>query len=473
LDLDLIRLGYSKSSWQKWIDKPSNRQSLQLKNGIWWHGKRIALPDYQNLRQWVLQEFHDSKYAGHLRIHKTIENIRRCYWWPSMNEHIKKYIKTCASCQRNKSDTKKTSGLLQPLPIPTRPWSSISMDLITDLPLTSCGHDAIIVVVDRLTKLAHFIPCTTKCSALDVAKMFHDNIFRLHGIPKEIISDRDPRFTSKFWEQLCHHLGTQRNMSTPYHPQSDGQTERMNRVLEEMLRHFVTPYQTDWVSHLTNCEFAINNAVQESTGFSPFYLTYGYHPLTPATMLNPSHVPAADELHRQITQDLEQAKLHLEAARKRQKYYYDLERRTSTYEVGQHVLLSTANVGLYCAGSPKLLPRYIGPFKILKRIGEMAYKLDIPVTLKIHNVFHVSRLKTFRADTRVQTPPLPITIDGNLEYEVEKVYGHRDVKVGNRTRREYLVRWVGYGIEHDEYIPVANFGNNLDLINEYWKATPK
>lgn len=470
LDLNLIKLGYSKPSWQKWIAKTGNTANLTSSKGLWWHGKRIVLPDYQGIRQWVLREFHDSKYAGHLGVTKTIENIRRCYWWPSMNQHIKEYIQTCLSCQRNKADAKHPAGTLQPLPIPQRPWSSISMDLITDLPVTPDGKDAILVIVDRLTKMVHIVPCTKTSTSLELALLFHQNIFKLHGLPTEIISDRDPRFTSNFWKELCRLLGVKQNLTSPYHPQSDGQTERMNRILEEMLRHYVSPYQTEWIDHLTTCEFAINNAVQESTKYSPFYLTYGYHPLTPAMLLNPSSVPSAEELHKQINADLAQAKVHLEAARKRQKYYYDTKRRLVYYELGQQVLLSTANIGLYCAGSPKLLPRYIGPFKVTKRIGELAYKLDLPTTMKIHDVFHVSRLKPYRHDNRVQPPPLPITINGELEYEVEMVYGHRDLKKGSRKIREYLVRWKGYDVEHDEYIPEVNFGNKVEPINEYWKT---
>ena len=129
---------------------------------------------------------------------------------------------------------------------------------------------------------------------------------------------------------------------------------------------------------------------------------------------------------------------------------------------------NTQHIGLYCAGSPKLLPRYIGPFKILKKIGEVAYQLDLPSVLKIHNVFHVSRLRAFSDDGRVQPPPLPILLDGELEYEVEKVYAHRDVKVGKSLRREYLVRWKGYGVEHDEFVPESNLGNAKRKVSEYW-----
>jgi len=474
-DIDLIKIGYSKD---RWFTSPASKGStilnpekygLQFRQELWFKGNTLVLPRYLHLRKWALQEFHDSKYAGHFGTHKTLQNLKRVYWWHGMNEDVKNFVRSCHSCQRSKPDQKKPAGLLKPLPIPNRPWESISMDLITSLPLSPCGHDAICTVVDRLTKMVHFFPCPAKCSAIQLASLFVDNIFKLHGIPNDIISDRDPRFLSSFWREVCRLLGTQQNLSTPYHPQSDGQTERMNRVLEEMLRHFVAPHHSDWIKHLATCEFAINNSVSESTGYTPFYLTYGYNPLTPGNALQPSTVPAAKNLHRQMLHDLEDAKLHLQAAQQRQKYYYDTTRRVIEYAPGDLVLLSTRDIGLYCAGTPKLLPRYIGPFKVLERVGELAYRLEIPETLKIHDVFHVSRLKTFYDDGRVQPPPLPLEIDGELNYEVEKVYSHRDVKVGKTFRREYLVRWKGCGVEHDEYLPLANFGDCLEPVREYWR----
>ena len=344
------------------------------------------------------------------------------------------------------------------------------MDLIVELPKTNDGYDAIITIVDRLTKMAHFIPTTTTVTAKQVANLFINNIFKLHGVPQDIISDRDPRFISNFWKELCKLLGTKQNMSTPYHPETDGQSERMNRILEEMLRHYVASHQEDWHTYLPTCEFAINNAVQDSTRFSPFYLTYGYNPLTPTTLASPSSVPAAAELHNQIFNNLQEAKRHLQAAQQRQRLYTDIKRRMTSYSQGEMILLSTQNIGLYCAGTPKLLPKYIGPFPIINRVGELAYKIELPPVLRIHNVLHVSRLRPFHDDGRVQPPPLPVLINNELEYEIDHIYAHRDVKVGkNRTRREYLVRWKGYTIEHDEYVPEANLGNAKGKIAEYWK----
>jgi len=467
MDVALVQLGYQRDTW---FEKAENTKPLTLKKDLWWKGSALVIPDYLHLRTSLLKEFHEVKYSGHVGIHKTIQHLKRHYWWPKLNEDVKKWVRSCLHCQRNKADNKRPSGLMKPLPIPPRPWSSVSMDFITDLPETECGHDAICVFVDRLTKYVHFVPCEKTATALDVAQLFHNTIFKLHGRPDDIVSDRDPKFVSNLWKEVHRLMGTTLNMSSGYHAQTDGQTERMNRTLEDMLRHYVAPHQTDWIDHLANCEFAINNADQDSTGFSPFYLTYGYHPLTPGSSVVPSHVPAVAVRHKQMLVDLKNAKLNLEAAQKRQKYYYDTKKKPVEFDVGDQVLLTTKDVGLYCPGSPKLLPRWIGPFKVLARIGDLAYRLELPDVMKIHNVFHVSRLKKYVHASRVQPPPPPIPVDGVDEYEVEKVIDHRKVKSGRSYRDEYLVRWSGYGVEHDEWIPVKNFGDCMDPVKEYWKV---
>ena len=459
-----IKLGYDRDRWFK---KPDNLKELTQKNGLWYHGEAIVLPDFMNMRREVFYECHNSPIAGHFGLTKTLQNIKRSYWWPKMRERIKKWIQICDSCQKNKPYQLKKQGLLKPLAIPTRPWESVSMDLITDLPKTPEGYDAIITVVDRLTKMAHFIPCTTKVKAHELAEFFRKEIIKHHGLPKSIVSDRDPRFTSKFWKALCESLQTKQNMSTPYHPQTDGQTERMNRILEEVLRHYVAPHHGDWARYLDLAEFAINDAVNESTGFSPFFLNYGYHPLTPTRMLQPSSVPSVDTLHQQMVENIARAKKNLMAAQKRQKLYYDQGRRHVHFDEDDWVLLSTRDIPLRHVGSPKLLPRFIGPFKVEKKIGENAYRLNFPAPMKIHNVFHVSKLRRYHHDGRVQPPPIPVNIDGELQYEVEKVLGHREVKRGKKSRIEYLVRWKGYDIEYDEYVPEENF-NSKEPIRKYW-----
>ena len=236
-DLHTIKQGYSKDTWFTDPQCTHERQNLVNKNGLWYQQQAIVVPKYLRLRTWIMQEFHDSPYAGHMGVSKTLQLIKRYYWWPRMKQDVAKYIKHCPSCQRCKSTNDKSSGLLKPLPIPTTPWTSISVDFITDLPETNKGYNSIMVVVDRLTKMTHFVPTTKDVTTEGVAHLFKREIFRLHGVPDDIVSDRDPKFVSNFWKEFTQLLGTTRNLSTSFHPRAYRQTERMNRFLDDVLRH--------------------------------------------------------------------------------------------------------------------------------------------------------------------------------------------------------------------------------------------
>ena len=220
--------------------------SYTMKNGLWWKGDKLVIPAAHDLRVTLLREAHDSHYSGHLGFKKTLDLLTRHYWWPHMRREVMQYTTTCDSCQRMKSSNQKPAGLLHPLPTPERNWECVSMDLITDLPLTPRGFDSVLVVVDRLSKMTHFAPCLKTISSLQLAELFAREITRLHGFQKSIVMDRDPRFTNHFWRNLCAIYGTKLALSTAFHPQTDGQTERMNRLLEDVLRHYVSPDQTDW-----------------------------------------------------------------------------------------------------------------------------------------------------------------------------------------------------------------------------------
>ena len=242
---------------------------------------RIVVPDEPEAKLLIFQECHDVPLSGHLGTAKTIERVTRRFVWPKMHEEIRRYVATCVSCQQNKPSSQLPIGLLQPLPIPERPWQTVTMDLITALPRTKLGHDAIVVFVDKLTKWATYVPTTTNVDAPSLATLFFQNVIRLRGVPSAIISDRDPRFTSVFWNALWQQLGTKLQMSTAFHPQTDGQTERQNRTLEEMLRAYVSYEQDDWDEHLAAAELAHNCAEHASTGFSPYFLNHGHHPQLP------------------------------------------------------------------------------------------------------------------------------------------------------------------------------------------------
>ncbi|GJP70425.1 hypothetical protein CLOP_g1368, partial [Closterium sp. NIES-67] len=376
---------------------PLSRQPIGAATGLEeTEDKAIVVPHVGNLRNDIIEEVHSTKYGGHLGIKKTRWALSDVYWWPGLGTEVQQFVSRCDACARNKSDTKKPGGLLQPLEIPDEPWESVSLDFITDLPKTRDGHTAILVFVDRLTKMVHFVATTTDVSAEDTAKLFVAHVFRLHGLPRVLVSDRDPRFTSRFWHEVTRTLGTKLKMSSAFHPQMDGQTERTNRTLEQMLRSFIGPTQDNWDDLLPVVEFAVNNSVHEGTHEKPFILNCGRHPTTPSTHgIGGLRVPTAKDFMGKQQEALKSARRWLQLSQQRQKSYADMKRREVSFEVGDKVLLSTKNIRLKIPGARKLFPRWIGPFEVIQRVGVVAYKLKLPKTLQIHNVFHVSLLNKY------------------------------------------------------------------------------
>ncbi|KAJ9528300.1 hypothetical protein QJQ45_014284, partial [Haematococcus lacustris] len=318
-------------------------RQFQIQGNLMYHTgrgtRRLYIP-VGPMRTALLREAHDIPISGHLGRDKTYAQLSRHFFWPRMAASVHNYVRTCTHCQRNKSNTAKPIGLLHPLPIPQHRWEHVSMDLITQLPSTAAGHDAIVVFVDKLTKMIHAVPTTTTVTAPILARIFFDHVFRLHGLPKVIVSDRDPRFTAAFWKELFHLTGTHLNMSTANHPQTDGQTERANRTLEDMLRNFVSPHHDDWDTHLTAAEFAYNSSVHAATGFTPFHLNSGQQPHTPLSLAVPaSHVAPADKESAQaflqrMAADITAATHHLHNAQERATKYANAKRQDHNFKPG-------------------------------------------------------------------------------------------------------------------------------------------
>jgi RNase H-like domain found in reverse transcriptase/Integrase zinc binding domain len=252
-------------------DRPSDLESRRIQDGILFHNDLIYVPDDDSLKLRLLRAHHDDPLAGHFGTTRTLELLTRNYYWPSMRKYVKEYIRSCDVCQRSKPPRHKPHGELSSLPVPDKAWSGITMDFVTDLPPSGpLKFDAIWVIVCHLTKMVHYVPCHKTNTATWLAKAFIQEVIRLHGLPDSIVSDRGTTFTSRFWSTLCHHLKITRKLSTAFHAQTDGQTERMNQTMEQYLRSYINYQQDDWLDWLPLAEFAYNNSRQATTEQSPF-----------------------------------------------------------------------------------------------------------------------------------------------------------------------------------------------------------
>ena len=429
---------------------------------------RLYVPEIPELRTQLLREAHDARIAGHLGAAKTLEVLSRTYWWPKMSKTVHEYVHTCDGCQRNKARNQRPLGLLQPLPIPSTNWETVTMDLVTGLPVTPRGYDSIYVVVDKLSHMIKLSPTLKTATAEDLARVYFRVVFRSHGIPKTIVSDRDSKFTSAFWKALFKLCGTKLAMSTAFHPQTDGLTERANRTLEEMLRAYVSTQHTDWDEHLPSVEFAYNNSVNPTTGYTPFYMNYGQNPHVPVTLLTPRPLtenPVATGFAQQQQRVLQRAQESIAKAQEAQARNANKKRTDMTFNIGDQVLLETTHLKLKTADqSRKLLPKFIGPFQVEKVVNNNAYKLKLPDIYKcLHPVFNVSRLRPYRSSDPAAFPgretlerPPPLLEDDDV-FIVECVLDKCRVKGRNgRFTQWYLVKWQGYPDSDATWKPAAH-----------------
>jgi hypothetical protein len=295
------------------------------------------------------------------------ELVTREWWWPGIYEDVKAYCKYCDSCQRVKARNQLPAGLLHPLQIPARKWQSISMDFITNLPKTSNGNNAIWVVVDRLSKCAHFAATTMNATAHTVAELLRTRVWMYQGYPEEIVSDRDPRFVASFLRALHQLTGCRPALSTSFHPQSDGQTERVNRVLGDYLKHYVAYHGKDWEDYLPEAEFAYNNTWQTSINTTPFRLTYGQDPNVPFANghMGTTKIKCADQFMRKMAMEVRRAQKFIAAAQDRQAAYANRKRRHVVFHAGDYVLVDRDVFAAHRVTAKKFSQRRVGPFKVL------------------------------------------------------------------------------------------------------------
>lgn len=388
------------------------QRNFSYRAGILYFQERIFIPREAAIIPSLLEEYHSSPLGGHSGIKATISRLSAVFYWPGMYADVKNFINSCSICHYNKYSTQPLYGLLQPLPVPQQVWEDISMDFITNLPASS-NKTVIWVVVDRLTKYAHFIALPTHFTASYLASMFLSEIHRLHGTPKTIVSDRDRIFISKFWKELFKSLGTTLAFSSSYHPQTDGQTEVLNRCLETYLRCFVSEEPQQWTRFLSLAKFWYNTSHHSAIGMTPFEALYGRAPPSLTSYVaGSSKIAAIDENLAKRSDILQLLKNNLHRAQHRMIQQVNSKRRDKEFAEGDWVYLKLQpyrQVSVHRRSSQKLAKRFYRPFRILHRIGPVAYELELPSTARIHPVFHVSLLKPCIKTPDTQILPLPVT----------------------------------------------------------------
>ncbi|KAI3723340.1 hypothetical protein L2E82_34842 [Cichorium intybus] len=418
-----------------------NAQKLKTFRG------RIWVPKQGEARNLLLEDAHCSRYAVHPGSTKMYRTLKPLYWWPEMKRDVGRYVERCLTCLQVKSNHQKPYGEIQPLPIPEKKWDHITMDFVTKLPRTPRGHDSVWVIVDRLTKSAQFIPISEKYKVDQLAKIYIDEVLCRHGLPASIVSDRDSRFTSHFWQSLQKRLGSKVLMSTAYHPQTDGQSERTIQTLEDMLRTCVIDFGGSWEDHLPLVEFAYNNSYHSSIQMAPYEALYGAPCRTPTCWNEVGEKPlAGPEIVAQTEEKIKLIRENLKVAQNRQKQYADKRVKPIKFQVGDMVMLKVSPwKGLIRFGKKgKLSPRFIGPFRISQRVGAVAYRLELPDELHgIHDVFHVSHLRKPLFDKSQQVPLAEIEVDDKLRYpeQPERVLDRKIRQLRNKKISMVKVLW--------------------------------
>ncbi|KAI1511896.1 hypothetical protein Ptr86124_008736, partial [Pyrenophora tritici-repentis] len=481
-----------------------NRIRLELgdcsiHDGVFYVKKKVYIPESGTLRTRIIERVHRSYCGGHSGKHGSYDMLNRWYYWPKMINDVAQYVKNCLACRRSKSYRDGKHGLLHPLPIPERYWSSISMDYITHLPpCTDNGrtYTNVLVIVDRLSKKKKFIP-VVDLKVDTLVKAFVEYVWREEGYPDSIVSDRGAQFLSHFWTRLCQRLGTKPKLSTGYHPETDGQTENANAWLKQYLRSYINYEQDNWALFLPMAEFEANNAINASTGTTAFRLTKGYDPksgLEPPKVNTGLTAPArrdqdnANKFAEKLDALRKALRLELQWSQAKQaEYANDARLPAPEFKVGDQVMLDARN---FRTTRPSLSLDFKnrGPFTVTRVIDNMAYELLLPPEMgKLHNVFHPWLLHLH------EEAPLPGQLrdsapaefadpdeEDGTSYEVEAVL---DSRVNKRLKDpysrsgllQYLVRWTNYpaGTDNPSWEPYMNLVDSADIVQQYHESRPK
>ena len=451
-----VKSGYTADpTFRRILEAPSQYPTFAVRDGLIHTKNRqnvevLCIPRVllkrRSLTELVIDQAHTM--LGHFGPQKTSEYVRRWFWWPRLGKDVDKFCVTCGTCQTAKPRNHLQPGWLHSLPIPTKPWISISMDFVGPFPQVK-GYDYLWVVVCRLTSMVHLIPIKTTTTTAELAEVYIREIVRLHGLPESIVSDRDSKFTSKFWREVHRLLGAKLLMSTSFHPQTDGMTERAIRSVSQILRSTVSPDQLNWVDQVPLTEFAINSSTSASTGFAPFELNYGYMPRTMEGMKTESSYIGVREFAQRARHNLEMAHDAIIESRIRQTFQANkLRQEEPEFQPGDMVYLSTQNLALPKGRARKLMPKFIGPYKVADSHPDTSnYTLELPEELRrrrIHPTFHASLLRRHEPNDDALFPGREARSyydfgnDDQQEWLVDEILSHR----WDGRRIEFLVRWT-------------------------------
>jgi len=468
-------------------------KEFHLENELLYHisksGETIAVPSVPStktlpcLRDRIISELHDNDIAGHRGVNATRNALRQRFYWPKMHIDVQNFINNCEVCDVNKSNRRAKPGFLQPLDKPFAPQSHYSLDFKTDLPESGRDrYNTLMVVVDRFSKRCFLIPTWKNATANMAAEQFYERIVRDRGMPIELVSDRDPKFTSNFWRTLWKNSGTHLKLSTSRHQSTDGQSEIAIRIVEEILRSQINYAQDNWVKQLASIEFALNNTTSTATGLTPFKIETGRDPNVPLDLSRSlgstkhgkrerdSNASPAYKMLEDITAAQQLARDNIELANSNMSKYADERRRKGDdIKIGDRVYLKLEGIELDIFKKrpcKKLNPLWFGPLEVLKKISPVSYKLALPVNSNIHDVFHVDRLKSCKtSEQHIKSRAKPLPAIDEPVYEVSKIIDEKLV----RGVKKYLVAWKGYSELFDStWLDIDDLGDANEVV-ALWK----
>ncbi|SGY26736.1 BQ5605_C018g08765 [Microbotryum silenes-dioicae] len=470
--LQAIRDGYQDDSQcAQAIRNIDSTPGYLLEDGIARFEGRILLPKTGDFREKAIHNAHNT--AGHFGLHKTYEHLRRNFIWSGMKEVCKEYIESCSVCQTMKMHGTGFAGQIHNLNVPDRPMREVGLDFVGPL-IPSNGNDALLMVTDCLSGYVRLTPCQTTDDAATTAKRFFDGWYQYFGMPRVLISDRDKLFTSEFWKAYMDRMGTKLAMSTAFHPQTDGRSERTNRTVIQVLQTLVNRRQNDWANHIATVEFIINSSLNKSTGKTPFEVVLGFNPeLTPIAPRDGSTVlQAVEAIVDKRETAVAEARDNLAIAKIRQAEQSNRRRKVDpVFAVGDKVLVDSQDRRLRYkadgeARSTKFFPRFDGPYEVLAARPETSnYKLKLNPGDKTHNVFHVSKLRRWVANDGEAFPgrhaaePAAIIVQGNEEWEVEHIVDEK----GKGKRKKFLVKWKGWADSDNTWEPRSHLEETAAL----------